>query len=215
MFSIRSSLFLVVLGLSLLSNAAPLEEHGGLQARSDIPILQTRHGYKSTAAKTAEDKSLARRKASLGIVPRAGRNTNAPKVTVLTLELVSPTLPAGRKIVFDLKDIAKLTKKNPIVIKEGVQYNVRITFKVNHSTTSGVRYSQVVTRAGVKVDSRDQMLGSYGPHPKPYIKNFGPEEAPSGMVVRSGTYDVKSRIVDADGKIYADWEWHFKVGKEW
>lgn len=43
---------------------------------------------------------------------------------MLTLELDSPTLPPGRKIVFDLKDTAKLvdTKKNPIVIKEGVEY---------------------------------------------------------------------------------------------
>lgn len=46
------------------------------------------------------------------------------QVTVLTLELDSPTLPAGRKIVFDLKDTAALleTKKNPIIIKEGVEY---------------------------------------------------------------------------------------------
>lgn len=45
-------------------------------------------------------------------------------MTVLTLELDSPTLPAGKKIVFDLADTAKLadTKKNPIVIKEGVEY---------------------------------------------------------------------------------------------
>ncbi|KAF9055083.1 E set domain-containing protein [Hymenopellis radicata] len=190
--------------------------------------LQHTPGYKPTAAKTAEeyanldaeDESLARWKASLGIVPgAAGGNTNGPKVTILTLELDSPTLPAGRKIVFDLKDIAKLadTKKNPIIIKEGVEYNVRITFKVNHSIISGVRYIQVVKRAGVKVDRLDQMLGSYGPHPngEPYIKNFDPDVSPSGMLVRTGTYNVKSRVVDDDGEIYADWEWHFKLGKEW
>ena len=46
------------------------------------------------------------------------------KVTVLTLELDSPTLPAGKTIIFDLKDTAKLadTKKNPVIIKEGVEY---------------------------------------------------------------------------------------------
>jgi Rho GDP-dissociation inhibitor len=46
------------------------------------------------------------------------------QVTVLTLELDSPTLPAGKKIVFDLKATARLadTKKNPIIIKEGVEY---------------------------------------------------------------------------------------------
>jgi Rho GDP-dissociation inhibitor len=49
---------------------------------------------------------------------------HSTQVTVLTLELDSPTLPAGRKIVFDLKDTAKLldTKKTPIIIKEGVEY---------------------------------------------------------------------------------------------
>ncbi|GLB33665.1 putative COQ2 [Lyophyllum shimeji] len=184
-------------------------------------------GYKPSAAKSAdeyakldaEDESLARWKASLGIVPGATNgDTSGPKVTVLTLELDSPTLPAGKKIIFDISDTAKLadTKKNPIIIKEGVEYNVRITFKVNHSIISGVRYIQVVKRAGVKVDKLEQMLGSYGPSPdgKPYAKNFDPEESPSGMLARSGSYNVRSRVVDDDGEVYADWEWSFKLAKE-
>ncbi|EGO27434.1 hypothetical protein SERLADRAFT_460845 [Serpula lacrymans var. lacrymans S7.9] len=185
-------------------------------------------GYKPSAAKSAEeyakldanDESLARWKASLGItgdVP-AG-DTSGPKVTVLTLELDSPTLPPGKKLIFNLSDTAKLadTKKNPIVIKEGVEYNVRITFKVNHSIISGVRYIQLVKRAGIKVDKLEQMLGSYGPHPKgeAYAKNFDPEESPSGLVARSGSYNVRSRVVDDDGEVYADWEWAFKLAKEW
>lgn len=46
------------------------------------------------------------------------------QVTVLTLELDSPTLPPSKKLVFVLADTAKLaeTKKNPIIIKEGVEY---------------------------------------------------------------------------------------------
>jgi len=49
------------------------------------------------------------------------------------------------------------------------------------------------------------MLGCYGPHPKgeAYIKNFEPEESPSGMLARSGSYNVRSRVVDDDGNIYA------------
>ncbi|KIM46020.1 hypothetical protein M413DRAFT_441088 [Hebeloma cylindrosporum] len=185
-------------------------------------------GYKPGAAKSAdeyakldaEDESLARWKASLGIVPGAsGGEASGPKVTVLTLELASPTLPPGKQIAFDLKDTARLadTKKNPILIKEGVEYNVRITFKVNHSIISGVRYLQLVKRAGVKVDKMEQMLGSYGPSPngQPYTKNFEPEESPSGLLARSGTYSVRSRVVDDDGEVYADWEWYFKLAKEW
>lgn len=51
-------------------------------------------------------------------------NTRFHQVTVLTLELDSSTLPPGKKLVFDLADTAKLadTKKNPIIIKEGVEY---------------------------------------------------------------------------------------------
>lgn len=51
----------------------------------------------------------------------------------------------------------------------------------------------------------EQMLGSYGPSPEgqPYTKNFEPEESPSGIIARSGTYHVRSRVVDDDGEVYA------------
>lgn len=81
------------------------------------------------------------------------------------------------------------------------------------------------------------MLGSYGPHPQgeAYTKNFDPEEAPTGMLARS-TYSVRSRLVDDDGEIYAgtyryycpsslslnadsrsmlDFDWAFKIAKDW
>jgi Rho GDP-dissociation inhibitor len=73
------------------------------------------------------------------------------------------------------------------------------------------------------VDKLDQMLGSYGPSAtgEPYNKDFPPEvckkpssssnqgltsdhqESPSGLIARSGTYVVKSRVVDDDNEIYA------------
>jgi Rho GDP-dissociation inhibitor len=167
----------------------------------------------------AEDESLARWKASLGIVPGTTAPASGPKVTILTLQLASDTLPQGKTVSLNVQDAAALadTKKNPIVIKENVEYNVRISFKVNHSIISGVRYLQIVKRSGVKVDKLEQMLGSYGPSPtgEPYIKNFDPETSPSGMLARTGTYNVRSRVIDDDGEVYADWEWSFKLAKEW
>lgn len=55
------------------------------------------------------------------------------------------------------------------------------------------------------MDKTEQMLGSYGPSPsgEPYSKNFDTEESPSGMLARSGTFSVKSRVVDDDGEVYA------------
>ncbi|KIL68160.1 hypothetical protein M378DRAFT_191167 [Amanita muscaria Koide BX008] len=185
-------------------------------------------GYKPSAAKTveeyakldAEDESLARWKASLGINADApAAPASGPKITVLTLELQSSSLPAGKTIKLDVQNNALLadTKKNPIVIKEGVEYNVRITFKVNHSLITGLRYIQVVKLAGIKVDKLEQMLGSYSARAEPYTKDFESEESPSGMLARSGHYSVKSRVVDDDGAtfVFSDWGWSFKLAKEW
>ena len=57
----------------------------------------------------------------------------------------------------------------------------------------------------VLVDKLEQMLGSYGPSAtgEPYAKNFDSEEMPGGLVARSGTYTVQSRVIDDDGNVYA------------
>jgi Rho GDP-dissociation inhibitor len=88
----------------------------------------------------AEDESLARWKASLGLTGAVNADTNGPKVcffnlhqhnttnhrgnnqvTVLSLELTSPTMPPGKKLVFDLKN-QNQAKKDLFTIKEGVEY---------------------------------------------------------------------------------------------
>lgn len=48
----------------------------------------------------------------------------ALQVSVLTLELASPTLPPDKQLSIDLNDPKQIaeTKKNPIIIKEGVEY---------------------------------------------------------------------------------------------
>jgi len=183
-------------------------------------INQNKLSPEEYAKLDAQDESLNRWKASLGITPGAPAATaDGPKLTVLTLELESPSLPAGRKIVFDLTDPANVARlpKNPVTIKEGVEYHVRITFKVNHSIITGLRYIQAVKRAGIKVDGLEQMLGSYAPSPdgSPYTKDFEPEESPSGMLARSGTYHVRSRVLDDDKEIYVDFSWAFTLAKEW
>jgi hypothetical protein len=51
-----------------------------------------------------------------------------------------------------------------------------------------------------------QMLGSYGPSAdgKPYERpSFHTEESPSGLLARSGSYNVRSKFVDDDGQVYA------------
>jgi len=167
----------------------------------------------------ANDESLNRWKASLGLANAEAAPPSGPKITVYTLFLTSPDLPSGKTISIDINNPQALAalQKNPIVIKEATDYNVGITFKVNHSIVTGIRYIQVVKRLGATVDKLEQMLGSYAPDKegKPYTKNFEEEKSPSGMLARSGSYNVRSRVVDDDGNIYADFEWTFKLAKEW
>ncbi|KAM0752805.1 E set domain-containing protein [Meredithblackwellia eburnea MCA 4105] len=164
----------------------------------------------------AEDESLQKWKASLGIGADAAGAGGEGKVEMLSLSLVSDSRAAG-PLVFDLAQGAKLAelKKNPVNIKEGSEYAVELKFNVSGDVVSGLRYVQVVRRAGINVDKTDAMLGSYGPSPDPIVKRFVSEEAPSGMIARSGTYNVRSRVVDDDKKIYVDFEWAFKLTKEW
>nr|XP_031864060.1 uncharacterized protein CI109_000704 [Kwoniella shandongensis]KAA5531132.1 hypothetical protein CI109_000704 [Kwoniella shandongensis] len=188
----------------------------------DLAPTQT-EGYKVGQSKTVaelaaldqEDESLQRWKQSLGLATTA--NSGAPKKVILkTLFLSSDTL--SKEISIDLTQspeaLAKL-KKEPITIKEGVEYSVGITFVVENEIVSGLKYLQVVKRSGMKVDKTEAMLGSYGPQEKPYTKIFASEESPSGMLARSGSYVARSRIIDDDQHIWLDFEWGFKLAKEW
>ncbi|KAG8942988.1 hypothetical protein FRC04_003274 [Tulasnella sp. 424] len=192
-----------------------------------------------TAGLDAHDESLNQ----IGTSTAATRS--GPNVVILSLFLTSPTLPEGKTIEMDLTDPNAVAtyKETPFDIKEGIEYrrvpstryappshsrrfhrvptyifhSVGIQFKVNYDVILGLRYIQVVHRNEVTVERQERMLGSYAPKPDgpPYVLNLPTEEFPSGMMARSGTYHVKSRIIDDDRNVYADFEWVFKLTKEW
>ncbi|KZO92143.1 rho GDP-dissociation inhibitor [Calocera viscosa TUFC12733] len=177
-------------------------------------------GYKPGEKKTLdayreldkEDESLARWKASLGIANNMPTEASGPKVTVLSLTLTSPTLDTP--IIMSLADHTDF-KTNPVTIKEGVDYSVTITFKVNHGLITGLRFMQVVKRGPLTVDKMDAMIGSYTATETPYTKQLASEQAPKGVVARSGTYHARSRVVDDDKEVFADFRWIFTIGKDW
>jgi Rho GDP-dissociation inhibitor len=116
------------------------------------------------------------------------------KVIVLSLALEVEGRP---DVVIELgtpSDIAKL-KDTVMTIKEGVEYRLKVSFKIQHDVVSGLKYLHVVKKMGMKVDKLEEMVGSYGPSPDAYTKKFSIEEAPSGMLAR-GSYGVKSRFID-------------------
>uniref|UniRef100_A0A8C7GFB8 Rho GDP-dissociation inhibitor 1 n=1 Tax=Oncorhynchus kisutch TaxID=8019 RepID=A0A8C7GFB8_ONCKI len=105
-------------------------------------------------------------------------------------------------------------KKQSFVLKEGVEYKIKISFKVNKEIVSGLKYAQQTYRKGVKVDKSDYMVGSYGPRPAEYEFLTPLEEAPKGMLAR-GTYNIKSKFTDDDKHDHLSWEWNLNIKKEW
>eukprot|EP00835_Amoeboradix_gromovi_P006985 NODE_974_length_2661_cov_0.438720.p2 type:complete len:177 gc:universal NODE_974_length_2661_cov_0.438720:996-466(-) len=155
--------------------------------------------YKAPAKKTleelqtldAEDESLRKWKESLGVATNSSGTKGGKKVVPLELAM---EVADRSDVVLNLQDSSKIEqyKKDPIVIKEGIEYKLKIKFLVQNDVVSGLKYLHVVKRNGIKLDKAEEMLGSYGPNATPYEKKFQPEEAPSGALAR-GTYNVKSK----------------------
>uniref|UniRef100_A0A8C2NB22 Rho GDP dissociation inhibitor beta n=2 Tax=Capra hircus TaxID=9925 RepID=A0A8C2NB22_CAPHI len=159
-----------------------------------------------------DDESLIKyKKTLLGDGPVVADPT-APNVTVTRLTLVCESAPGP--ITMDLTGDLEALKKETFVLKEGVEYRVKINFKVNKDIVSGLKYVQHTYRTGVKVDKATFMVGSYGPRPEEYEFLTPIEEAPKGMLAR-GTYHNKSFFTDDDKHDHLTWEWNLSIKKDW
>jgi len=178
-------------------------------------------GYKPPAEKSLQeiqsldqdDESLVRYKQALlaGVDSAASPKDDPRKVVVQKMIFVSE----GRDdIVLDLSGDISMLKKQKITIKEGVEFRLKIIFKVQHEIISGLRYHHVISRKQVNVDKQQYMVGSYGPKAEPYSYITPVDEAPKGMIAR-GDYKVKSKFLDDDKNIHLQWEWSFEIKKNW
>ncbi|KAF8929678.1 hypothetical protein BGZ58_008785 [Dissophora ornata] len=171
----------------------------------------------------ADDEALRRWKESLGVTNAAATGDDPHNVVVLQLALEVSGRP---DVTLDLTQSPEELKKHSFTIKEGVEYRIKVLFKVQHSLVSGLKYMQVVKRHGVKgkyptqhqheramwslIDKSEEMIGSYAA--KPDI--FAVEEAPTGMLAR-GHYEAKSKFIDDDSTIHKEWSWSFDIKKDW
>ncbi|CAG0898796.1 unnamed protein product [Darwinula stevensoni] len=110
-------------------------------------------------------------------------------------------------------DLSKL-KKQTFVIKEGIQYRIRIDFHVQREIVHGLKYIQKISRKGIQVEKMTHMVGSYAPKSEVQSYTTPPEDAPSGLLAR-GTYQVKSNFTDDDGNEHLKWEWAFEIKSDW
>ncbi|XP_054614960.1 rho GDP-dissociation inhibitor 1 [Dunckerocampus dactyliophorus] len=160
-----------------------------------------------------DDESLRKYKEALLGNVSALADPNTPNIQVTRMTLVCDSAPNA--LVLDLQGDLDSFKKNPFVLKEGVDYRIKISFKVNREIVSGLKYIQQSFRKGVKVDKSDYMVGSYGPRPsEEYEYTTTVEEAPKGMLAR-GTYNIKSKFTDDDKHDHLSWEWSLTIKKDW
>lgn len=151
----------------------------------DDLVPETVEGYVIGEKKTieeytkldAEDESLAKWKASLGLTSdtnaypvKAGDNR---KVVIVEMALSFPD-QGLEPIVINLEDSDgnTLNKDIKFTIKEKSIYQLSIKFRVQHEIITGLKYLHSIKKAGIRVDKLEEPLGSYAPNTtdKPYYE---------------------------------------------
>ncbi|XP_071374822.1 rho GDP-dissociation inhibitor 1-like isoform X1 [Centroberyx affinis] len=177
--------------------------------------------YKAPAQKSLQeiqeldkdDESLRKYKEALLGSTDVVTDPGVANVQVTRLTLMCETAPNA--LTLDLLGDLESYKKQSFVLKEGVEYRIKISFKVNREIVSGLKYIQQTSRKGVRIDKSDYMVGSYGPRPTQEYDFLTPlEEAPKGMLAR-GTYAIKSKFTDDDKNDLLSWEWNLTIKKDW
>eukprot|EP00045_Choanoeca_perplexa_P021943 m.7888 g.7888 ORF g.7888 m.7888 type:complete len:190 (+) comp8967_c0_seq1:36-605(+) len=180
--------------------------------------FETTPGYKAPAQVDLEtlqnldkdDEALNRWKAKLLEGAASGADSGDPRrVIVESMTFHS----AVKEMSLDLTGDLAALKAQSFVIKEGVQFRLKIGFKVQHEVVSGLRYTDAVYRKGIRVTKNSYMLGSYGPKAEVQVAQTPWDEMPSGMLAR-GHYTVKSKFIDDDKNEHLAWEWAFDLKKD-
>jgi len=170
----------------------------------------------------SSDESLKKYKASLGLGgekdPETCPSNDPRRVVIKQLKVECQGRPGGDIIYnFETKESVDKLKETPFTLKEGCQYKITVTFKVQHELVSGLKYVNSVHKMGVRVNKDEVMIGSYAPAKTAYASAFprnGWEEAPSGMLAR-GKYKAKSQFIDDDKSCHLEYEYAFEIKKDW
>ncbi|MBW03042.1 Rho GDP-dissociation inhibitor 1, partial [Eschrichtius robustus] len=122
-----------------------------------------------------DDESLRKYKEALLGRVAVSADPNVPNVVVTRLILVCSTAPGPLEL--DLTGDLESFKKQSFVLKEGVEYRIKISFRVNREIVSGMKYIQHTYRKGVKIDKTDYMVSDHmswqdGTHRAGYLLAF-------------------------------------------
>ncbi|XP_059834630.1 rho GDP-dissociation inhibitor 3 isoform X1 [Hypanus sabinus] len=187
----------------------PVEENALVDTNYKAPAQKT---LKEIQEMDCNDESLNKYKqALLGFSPK-NVDPSLPNVQVTRLTLICTAAP--EPIFMDLTGDLAALKKKTFVLKEGVEYRLKINFKVNREIVSGLKYIHYTCKGRLQGDKDTYMVGSYGPREEEYEFISPVEEAPRGIMVR-GMYTMKSYFTDDDKSDHLHWEWKLNIKKDW
>ncbi|KAI4326409.1 hypothetical protein MLD38_031728 [Melastoma candidum] len=139
--------------------------------------------------------------------------TKEPEVRILSLVIQSPGRP---DLVLPIHDrVSANSRRNSLFsLKEGSTYHTRFTFLVSNSTVPGLKYTYAVWKAGIRVDNTKIQIGSFNPREEAYTHDLPTETIPCGLFAR-GSYLVRTKFVDDEGRCYMDFSYYFEIRKNW
>ncbi|KAL2343480.1 hypothetical protein Fmac_004765 [Flemingia macrophylla] len=188
------------------------ESEGEEDPKLELLDLGPQFSLKEQLEKDKDDESLRRWKEQLlgGIDVSAVGENKEPEVKIVSLTIICQ----GRPDLILPIPFTSDAKKSIFTLKEGSQYRLKFSFTVSNNIVSGLKYTNVVWKTRVRVDSTKIMLGTYSPRQEPYAYELEEETTPSGLFAR-GTYSARTKFVDDDCKCYLDTSYHFDIQKNW
>lgn len=181
------------------------EEKRAVQLGPQVPL-------KDQLERDKDDESLRRWKEQLlGSVDLndVGENPD-PEVKFLDLTIVTPDRP---DLVLPIPFVPD-EKGYAFALKDGSRYRFKFSFTVSNNIVSGLRYTNTVWKTAIRVENTKVMLGTFSPQKEPYTYELEEETTPSGIFAR-GSYFVRTKFVDDDGKVYLNMSYYFEIRKEW
>jgi len=174
--------------------------------------LGPQFSLKEQLEKDKDDESLRKWKEQLlgSVDLSAVGESKEPEVKIQSLTILCP----GRPDLVLSFPFVQNSKSSLFILKEASQYRLKFTFTVSDNIVSGLKYSHVVWKTGVRVDNLKKMLGTFSPQKEPYTFETEEETTPSGIFAR-GSYSARTKFVDDDGKCYLDVSYYFEIQKNW
>jgi Rho GDP-dissociation inhibitor len=174
---------------------------------------------KEAFQKEKDDPSMIAYLKSLGIDPDYVAPKDDPRrVVIQEFAIIFKDYDRPAVLKFASDEDIKNAKKTPLVIKEGCQYRMRVTFRVQHNVVLGFKIkNQIYSSIGKKLAEDLEMLGTYPPKNEFQTVDIPKNdwnEAPSGMIAR-GSYKAKMRFMDDDGNSHLDFEYTVKIAKDY